>query len=226
MVLSPPLCSALAIVPLGKKPYDGRTLNKGEPEMSANEIENVSRCALIVIDVQESFRQMPFWSETEVPAFKEALLALDDGCRARGVPVVHIFHVGQAGPFSEGSGAVRGLDWLPGSPNVSFVKHTHNAFSDTGLDLWLRRHGVERLIIAGIRTEQCCETTTRVASDIGYQVDFVSEATLTFSMTHPVSSRVYSSQEIKAHTELVLAGRFARIASVDDCLSSLGAVHA
>jgi nicotinamidase-related amidase len=199
---------------------------EGDPEMSANEIENRSRCALIVIDVQESFRQMPFWSETDVPAFKAALLALDDGCRARGVPVVHIFHIGQAGPFTEESGAVRGLDWLPGSPDACFFKHTHNAFSDTGLDLWLRRHGVERLIIAGIRSEQCCETTTRVASDIGYQVDFVSEATLTFPMTHPRSGRVYSPEEIKAHTELVLAGRFARIASVADCLARLGAVDA
>jgi nicotinamidase-related amidase len=117
------------------------------------------------------------------------LLRLDAGCRARGVPVVHIFHVGQAGPFTEASGYVRALDWLPGSPDVCFFKHTHNAFSDTGLDLWLRRRGIERLIIAGIRTEQCCETTTRVGSDIGYAVDFVSEATLTFPMTHPVSGR-------------------------------------
>lgn len=194
--------------------------------MSASSRENSTRSALIVIDVQESFRQMPYWSESDVPAFKKAVLALDDACRARDVPVVHVFHIGQAGPFTEESGAVRALDWLPDSPDACFFKHTHNAFSDTGLDLWLRRRGADRLIIAGIRTEQCCETTTRVASDIGYQVDFVSEATLTFPMTHPGSGRVYSPQEIKAHTELVLAGRFARIASVDDCIASLGGVHA
>ena len=191
--------------------------------MSANSPGNSTRSALIVIDVQESFRQMPFWSETDLPAFKAALLALDDACRARAVPVVHVFHIGQAGPFTEESGAVRALDWLPGPADVTFFKHTHNAFSDTGLDLWLRRHGVERLMITGIRTEQCCETTTWVGSDIGYQVDFVSDATLTFPMTHARSGRVYSSEEIKAHTELVLAGRFARIASVADCLASLGA---
>ncbi len=88
------------------------------------------RSALLVIDVQESFRRMPFWSEADVPAFKEALLRLDAGCRAQHVPVVHIFHVGQSGPFTEDSGYVRALDWLPGSPAVSFCKHTHNAFSD------------------------------------------------------------------------------------------------
>lgn len=190
--------------------------------MSEQDGASGRRAALVVIDVQESFRHMPFWSEADLPAFRDALLRLDAGCRKRGVPVVHILHVGQAGPFTEDSGHVRALDWLPGSPDVCFFKHTHNAFSDTGLDLWLRRRNVERLIIAGIRTEQCCETTARVGSDIGYQVDFVSEATLTFPMTHPVSGRSYSPAAIKEHTELVLAGRFARIVGVNACLAALG----
>ncbi|WP_300455903.1 isochorismatase family protein [Accumulibacter sp.] len=190
--------------------------------MSANGVVQVCPAALLVIDVQESFRHMPFWSEADLPAFREALLRLDAGCRQRGVPVVQVFHVGQAGPFAETSGHVRALDWLPGGPAATFIKHTHNAFSDTGLDLWLRRSGIGRLIITGIRTEQCCETTARVGSDIGYQVDFVSEATLTFAMTHPVSGRSYSPAEIKEYTELVLAGRFARIVGVDDCLAVLG----
>ena len=190
--------------------------------MSEQDVVGGCRAALVVIDVQESFRHMPFWSEADLPAFRDALLRLDAACRQRGVPVVHIFHVGQAGPFTEASGHVRALDWLPGSPDVCFFKHTHNAFSDTGLDLWLRRHGIERLIIGGIRTEQCCETTTRVGCDMGYAIDFVSEATLTFPMTHPASGRIYSTEEIKAHSELVLAGRFARIVSVDGCLAGLG----
>src|SRR3990167_7241758 len=114
--------------------------------------------ALIIIDVQESFRQMPFWSEQDVPAFQDALLRLEAGCRARGVPVAHIFHVGQAGAFTRESGFVKPLEWLPGAPDAGFDKHTPNAFTDTGLDLWLRRRHIERLIITGIRTEQCCET--------------------------------------------------------------------
>jgi nicotinamidase-related amidase len=110
---------------------------------------------------------------------------------------------------------------LAGAPDVRFDKHTHNAFSDTGLDLWLRRRGINHLIISGIRTEQCCETTTRVGADIGYTVDYVTEATLTFPMTHAGSGRTYSASEIKAHTELVLADRFARIVTVDECLAQL-----
>ncbi|WP_367399058.1 hypothetical protein [Halomonas sp. 707D7] len=64
-----------------------------------------------------------------------------------------------------------------------------------------------------MRTEQCCETTARVGSDLGYQIDFASDATLTFPMTrHGVT---WSAEQIKARTELVLEGRFARIIDTD-----------
>jgi len=182
---------------------------------------NSTRAALIVIDVQASFAQMPFWPHGQHEPFQQALLRLDAACRVRGVPVVHIFHVGQGGPFRVDSGFVTPLPWLPGAPAVRFDKHTHNAFTDTGLDLWLRRQGVQRLIISGIRTEQCCETTARVGADIGYAVDFVSEATLTFPMTHARSGRVFSAEDIVARTELVLAERFARIVTVDECTQHL-----
>lgn len=182
------------------------------------------KAALIIIDVQQSFAQMPFWTQDDLPAFQSALLRLEAGCRARGVPVVHIFHVGQGGPFTLASGFVKPLPWLTGASDVRFDKHTHNAFTDTGLDLWLRRRGVGKLIITGMRTEQCCETTARVGSDIGYAVDFVTEATLTFPMTHAGSDRTYSAMEITVRTELVLADRFARIVDVDACLAGLAPV--
>ena len=82
------------------------------------------------------------------------------------------------------------------------------------MPVWLVEHGIRRLIVSGIRTEQCCETTTRHASDSGYAVDFVSEATLTFAMTDR-KGRSWSADEIKQRTELVLEGRFARIVSID-----------
>ena len=182
-----------------------------------------SKSALIIIDVQQSFTQMPFWTQDDLPAFQSALLTLEQGCRARQVPVVHIFHCGTSGAFAPESGFVKPLDWLTSTSDVRFDKHTHNAFTDTGLDLWLRRRGIQKLIITGIRTEQCCETTARVGSDLGYSVDFVTEATLTFPMTHAGSGVTFSAQDIKTHTELVLQDRFARIVDVQTCLADLTA---
>lgn len=104
-------------------------------------------------------------------------------------------------------------------PTVTFRKNRHSAFIGTGLDVWLTQHGINRLIVSGIRTEQCCETTTRQGSDLGYTVDFVTEATLTFPMTH-ASGTVFSAKDIAMRTELVLSGRFARIVTVDQAVQA------
>ena len=99
-----------------------------------------------------------------------------------------------------------------------FHKSRHSALVGSGLDVWLVERGIQRIVVSGIRTEQCCETTTRHASDLGYDVDYVSEATLTFPMVD-ASGRRWSAADIKARTELVLAGRFARIATVKEALA-------
>jgi len=174
--------------------------------------------ALLVIDAQESFRHRPYFSDADLPPYIERQQALIDGAVARGIPVLQIFHTDDAGAFAEASGFVTTLAPLRIVPDAVFKKRRHSALVGTGLDVWLTRHGIGRLIISGIRTEQCCETTTRHASDLGYAVDFVSEATLTFAMTD-AGGCVHSAAEIRARTELVLAGRFARIASVEAALA-------
>lgn len=179
----------------------------------------IRNTALISIDVQASFEQAPYWRADDLPAFRRHFRQLVDGAHERQWPVVRILHEEPQGPFSSATGLVRPMDWVDDGAAVEFRKQAHNAFTSTGLDLWLRRHGIQRLLIAGIRTEQCCETTARVASDLGYQVDFVTEATLTFPMTHAGNGREYSVDDIKARTELVLDRRFARIASVPEALA-------
>src|SRR6185503_6628965 len=94
------------------------------------------------------------------------------------------------------------------------VKNTRNAFTSTDLQQRLDALGVRRVVISGISTEQCCETTTRVAADLGYDVDFVTEATATFPIATP--SGVVSTDAIVERTEAVLRGRFARIVTVSD----------
>ena len=111
------------------------------------------------------------------------------------------------------------MAFLRHQPDVVFQKHVHNAFTDTGLDRWLRERDINQLIVCGIRTEQCCETTARVASDLGYAVTFVSEAMLTFPMTH--KGITLSAEELRHRTETVLAGRFADIKTVAETLESL-----
>ena len=181
-----------------------------------------SDTALIVVDAQESFRHRPYWSNADAPAFLSSLQRLIDGAKARNIPVVQVFHVEDDGAFALASGWVRTMEGLSIAPHAIFHKHSHSALVGSGLDVWLVQHGIRRLIVSGIRSEQCCETTTRHASDIGYAVDYVTDATLTFSMTAR-DGRVWAPAEIKARTELVLDGRFARIATVEQALAGSAA---
>jgi len=175
--------------------------------------------ALVVIDAQNSFRHRPYWRDADVPLFLDRLQVLIDGARKRSIPVVQVFHIENDGAFSLASGHVETLTGLSIQPDVVFHKRSHSALIGSGLDVWLVQHRIRRVIISGIRSEQCCETTTRHASDIGYEVDYVTEATLTFPMTDR-KGRVWQPQEIKERSELVLDGRFARIATVDEALTT------
>lgn len=177
------------------------------------------RTALINIDTQQSFEQRNFWQIDDLPAFQAAMLALISGCQQHNIPVVDIFHVDDQGPFSLESGFVKPMSFLRHQPEVIFHKHVHNAFTDTGLDFWLRSRDINHLIICGLRTEQCCETTTRVASDLGYRVTFVTEATLTFPMTH--KGVTLDVETLRHRTETVLEGRFATVKTVTETLESL-----
>ncbi len=180
---------------------------------------SICNTALLVIDAQQSFEHRPYWSRSDAPAFFEHLQSLIDGAKSRGIPIVQIFHVEEAGVFSLASGYVKALTALSIVPDVVIHKNRHSALIGSSLPVWLVEHGIRRLMVSGIRTEQCCETTTRHASDCGYEIDFISEATMTFAMTDR-NGRVCSAETIKERTEMVLDGRFARVLTVEQSLSA------
>jgi nicotinamidase-related amidase len=178
--------------------------------------------ALLLIDAQQSFRARGYWRDDDLPAYLSHTNTLLAGAAQRGIPIVQVFHTDGPdtpdNPFARASGLIRPLDGLaPYDPALRIEKHRHSALVGTGLAVWLHQQGIRRLIVAGIRTEQCCETTTRHASDEGWEVDYVTDATLTFPMTTPAGATL-SAAQLKERTETVLKDRFATICSVDDAL--------
>lgn len=181
--------------------------------------------ALLVIDVQESFRHSAYWREDDLGDYLANQNRLIAGAREAGVTVVRIFHADIGMPefphFDPASGYLVAMSGSDPYADHTVQKQVHSAMVGTGLGEWLQARGIAKLIVSGIRTEQCCETTTRNASDLGFQVDYVTEATLTFPMRHFASGRVFDPAEIKERTELVLERRFARICTVDQALEGM-----
>ncbi len=189
----------------------------------------MNRC-LVVIDAQESFWHRPYSTDRDMAPYLAAQNALIDGCASAGIPIVRIFHVDgpttSANPFSVESGHVRPIRGLTDfEAAATFTKRRHSALVDTGLQVWLTQNGIGHLIVSGIRTEQCCETTARHASDLGWRVDYALDATLTFDMTQP-DGRPLAADDIKARTATVLQDRFAHVCSAAQALTRAQAAHA
>lgn len=182
----------------------------------------IERSALLVIDIQDSFKATPRWERRSSPRFEENVDRMIRAWREAGLPVIYFLHTDPDPGFETTSPFFKLMDFLspaPGEPVL--LKNTRNAFTSTNLQEVLKEKGVERLVITGISTEQCCETTTRLAADLGYDVDFVTEATMTFPISDPETGEELSTGEILRRTEYVLRKRFARIATVDDLVAEL-----
>lgn len=181
------------------------------------------RPALLVIDAQDSFKLSPRWARRDNPSFERNVAGLLQAHRRAGLPVAWFLHTDGDPGFEESSPHFRVMDGLePRVDEPVFVKRTRNCFTSTPLLPWLLERGVQRVTISGIQTEQCCETTARVAADLGFQVDFVTEATMTFPIPHPDRpGEELGVEAIRERTEYVLRGRFARIATVADIAGEL-----
>ncbi|QXJ19795.1 isochorismatase family protein [Actinomadura graeca] len=185
--------------------------------------------ALLVIDVQESFRRLPLWPAVSAPDIAARTARLADAARDAGDLVVWVLHAehGSGGPFDPAGGHVRlmeGLRARDGEPVLT--KTSRNAFTTTNLQQLLTARGIGEVTVCGIQTEQCCETTARLAADLGLTVTFVTDATATFPIPHRdapagrsladtlADPATLPADQVIARTEYALAGRFATIATL------------
>ena len=179
--------------------------------------------ALLVIDIQDSFKVGDRWTTRNNPDFEENVKRLIDGFRKAKQPIFYFLDNDDDEHFNPRSPHYRLMDFLdPRADEPVIHKYSRNCFTTTQLQQLLFRKGVTKVTITGIKTEQCCETTARVASDLGFDVDFVTEATMTFPIAGgSAAERTLSADEISERTEYALRNRFATIKSVEDVLSSL-----
>jgi nicotinamidase-related amidase len=183
----------------------------------------IAQSALLVIDAQDSFKAGPRWERRSNLAFEQNVGALIQMYRAAQLPVIFFLHTDDDEAFGLESPFFKLMDFIERRDDEPlFVKNTRNCFTSTGLGPLLLERGVRRVIVTGIQTEQCCETTTRVAADLGYAVDFVTEATMTFPIPNlDKPGQVLGVDAVIERTEYALRRRFARITTVAELASEL-----
>ena len=182
----------------------------------------MDRIALLVVDVQKGFED-PVWGERNNPAAEDNIATLIDAWRAQGQPVVFVRHDSDEpdSPFTPGQAGNDLDEIVTGEPDLFVTKSVNSAFhGEPDLAAWLRGEGIDRIAVCGIQTNMCCETTARVAANLGFEMDFVLDATYTFGLPSHDGGTI-SADELSRVTAANLDPEFGRVMSTRDAVAAL-----
>jgi nicotinamidase-related amidase len=181
-----------------------------------------SNAALLVIDFQQGLDD-PRYGVRNNPQAEQRIADLLAAWRGTGRPVIHVQHMS----VNPGSLLREGLPGnafkveaqpMPGEP--VFRKHVNSAFIGTDLETHLRGNGVDSLVVVGTTTDHCVSSTARMASDLGFDVTVVEDATATHDRTGQDGAH-YPADLMHRAALASLHGEFATVRSADDILASV-----
>lgn len=184
------------------------------------------KTALVLVDVQAGMLEREERGERRNnPAALANMVRLLSAFRERAMPVFHIRHASTETesllrPELPGHRPIEGVRERDGEPVL--VKNVNSAFIGTDLEDRLRRSGTETLVIAGVTTDHCVDTTARMAGNLGFDARLAEDACYTFDRIG-YGGRAESAEEIHAMTLSNLDGEFAAIETTDSLLAALDA---
>lgn len=176
-------------------------------------MKTLERAALIVIDVQAGFNSSHYWGQRDNPECESNIAALLRFWQLNSRPVVFVRHdsTDPQSPLAPGTPGNDFKDVITGAPDLLVTKSVNSSFHGSpGLHTWLQAEHIDQVVVCGITTNHCCETTARVAGNLGYDTYFVIDATHTFDRAAPDGSTV-TAQTLAHITATNLHGEFATV---------------
>ncbi|HXJ17740.1 MAG TPA: isochorismatase family cysteine hydrolase [Candidatus Polarisedimenticolia bacterium] len=191
------------------------------------------RTALINVDMQNCFVHGSPIAAPEGLVILERVNRLAAACRKAGILVIHASIVvrrdgSNLGVLAEFSPPVREGILNKGSESAALhkglivdphdillEKPRFGAFHGTDLELILRKRGIDTVIISGVATNVCCETTAREAAVRDFHVFFLSDGTATAAMGDA------SAEELQKATCATLGFLFAQVLTVDEMIGKV-----
>lgn len=182
-------------------------------------MEVSSTTALIVVDLQTGFDD-PKWGRRNNPECEANIVVLVEAWQAARRPVVYVRHdsVTPGSPLRPGLPGNALRPELPSNPDLLVTKDVNSAFfGSPDLHGWLQDRGVTGVAIAGVQTNFCCETTARMAGNLGYDTLFVLDATHTFDLP-AYGGGLIGADELARVTATNLQDEFAQVVLTKDLL--------
>ena len=167
---------------------------------------------LLVIDAQQGFFDKS-WGESNNPECESNILRLLKIWREKNLPIVLVKHdsITPNSPLRPNQIGNNFQDGIDGKYDLLITKSVNSAFYGTpSLDMWLKSNEYNELYICGITTNHCCETTARMAGNLGYDVKFILDATKTFDFRN-MSGELVKAEDVYQMTATNLNGEFAQI---------------
>jgi nicotinamidase-related amidase len=166
--------------------------------------------ALLIIDMQVGAAELKNPAFYQMDALIARLQNLLGKAREKGIPIYYARHHNPGGFPEYGSHAWQILPQLAPQEGDSIVdKSTPDVFLHTPLHAQLQHHQIERLVIGGIQTADCIDTTCRRASSLGYQVLLLKDGHTTFD------TPVLKAEQIIAHHNSIIQNWFGEVVETE-----------
>lgn len=177
---------------------------------------------LLVVDVQQGFRLSSYWGPDGNPEALSNIQKLVEHWRSKNLPIVVVKHNSKNpdSPLFAGAEGNKLEPFLDGPRETIIQKSVNSAFYGTpDLHLWLSKRNFRNLVICGITTNFCCETTARMAGNLGYNTTFVLDATNAFDQKDLAGATIPAADVMRV-TAANLNGEFATVISTESALQT------
>lgn len=173
---------------------------------------SLRRSALVMVDLQNTYREGVMRLEGVEPALREAA-ALLARARDAGIPIFHVQHdAGPGSPYDVRAPIGRISDEVaPQGDEPVITKAYPSSFVGTDLQAQLEAAGAKDVVLAGFMTHMCINSTARSAFSLGFRPTVVASATATRDLPAP-DGAVIPAQQLQAASLAALADLFAVVA--------------
>jgi nicotinamidase-related amidase len=176
------------------------------------------KTALLIVDVQNDY--FP-GGKNELVGSIEASLRIKillEEFRRKSREIIYIQHISKSPTATFFLPSTQGVEIhsniYPNKEDIVFIKHFPNSFRDTGLDEYCKNKNIDTLVIVGMMSHMCIDTTVRAGYDLGYKIVVIKDCCATKDLK--MEERIVKAEEVQIAYMAAIKGTFGEVTTVEE----------